>query len=194
MKNKSYEKYLLVILGIICAVLGILVLTNHINPKYFNKEVIDFDRRLMIGIIFILCGVLVIFLSVKEFIKENKIKKYSVFNLFFSLIESNELNSHLNNHFEEGLVKFEIDEIEEGIKLIYNYDNGAFICLITKLNVYFDYSYNEEYLNSLSNDEQEKLPLYAVDNQISALHIDVNELLNKFKNFINENISNINKE
>lgn len=188
-KEKKYEKYVLLIISIVAVVLGVLVLLRIVNPTNTNGEQIEEGRRYLIGGIFIACGILSGFISIKSIVLEIRINKYSIFNTIIESYKNNKITNYLvNRELDESKIYYEDDNLDESLLIGYKQKFGSFTCYITKEEVIIVFDYNEDYLENKSDEEIEKLPLASEVDSFSSLNINEEDVYNKYINFINSNI------
>lgn len=186
-KEKAYAKYILLCVSFISIVLGVLVITNIINPKYSNGEVIDNNMRILIGVVFVLCGIFSGISSIKEIVKAHNISNYSCYFKFKNEYSLDKIKEYFTcNELDESKVYLDEND-NEGITIGYKNLIGEFTCYISKEEVIIIYDYTDEYYDKKSDEEIEKLPLINDEVKFSSLKIDVNNILNEFIKFIKSN-------
>ena len=190
-KEKKYEKYLLLALSILAIALGILILCNCLNVIYKDGQ-LEGKNKYLFGGILIACGVLALYMSIKEIKKSRAINKYSVFNNITKMYQNNEITDILiQNELIKDFIYYEVDDLNEALILGYKKKLGNFTCNISKEEVTIMFEYNENYLENKPDEEIDKLPLMNELIEFSALHINENEVFEKFVSFIKTNEINL---
>lgn len=190
-KEKKYEKYLLLALSILAIALGILILCNCLNVIYKDGQ-LEGKNKYLFGGILIACGVLALYMSIKEIKKSRAINKYSVFNNITKMYQSNEITDILiQKELIKDFIYYEVDDLNEALILGYKKKLGNFTCHISKEEVTIMFEYNENYLENKPDEEIDKLPLINELIEFSALHINENEVFEKFVSFIKTNEINL---
>lgn len=190
-KEKKYEKYLLLALSILAIALGILILCNCLNVIYKDGQ-LEGKNKYLFGGILIACGVLALYMSIKEIKKSRAINKYSVFNNITKMYQNNEITDILiQKELIKDFIYYEVDDLNEAIIVGYKKKLGNFTCNISKEEVTIMFEYNENYLENKPDEEIDKLPLMNELIEFSALHINENEVFEKFVSFIKTNEINL---
>ena len=190
-KEKKYEKYLLLALSILAIALGILILCNCLNVIYKDGQ-LEGKNKYLFGGILIACGVLALYMSIKEIKKSRAINKYSVFNNITKMYQNNEITDILiQKELIKDFIYYEVDDLNEALILGYKKKLGNFTCNISKEEVTIMFEYNENYLENKPDEEIDKLPLMNELIEFSALHINENEVFEKFVSFIKTNEINL---
>ena len=186
-KERPYEKYVLLFISIISVVIGILVLTNIINPQYKSGEVIDSNMRILMGAIFVLCGFFSGFTAIKEIIKSHNIKNYSVYFKFINEYSLDKIKQYFISHdLDKDKVYLDSSD-EEGTTIGYKHLFGEFTCYISKEEVNICYEYLDEYYEKKTEEEIANLPLMNDEVKFSSLKVDGNYILEQFVSFIKIN-------
>lgn len=187
-KETKVEKYLFPLLGLVAIVFAILIKIGKIEVKQ-NGEIATPAQKTSMIIVLLILGFFALISGIIKLIKEQKYKKTVYHDI---------LNDYHNHFIKKNLVDEDLDlqafdvELENNsISLLYKVHNGNFCCFINKTDIVYSFDYSDEFVDNMTDEEIENLPLYEIGGFNSILDYDKEKVYKEFIKLIKDNINNI---
>lgn len=181
-KENNSENYILGIISIAGIIFSILIFFEKISLK---GEVLTGNKKIFFGIFLLIISLISLVLSLKDIIKEFKYKN-TVFNDLINDFNNNEIKKNLYDE-ELNLDNLYIEKNKNNLGFEYKVNNGSFYLYADKKQVVFSFDYTDDFVENMSDDEIEKLPLYEIGGFYSILDFNREKLYQEYIKFIKEN-------
>ncbi len=184
-KIEFFDNLVLFILSIFGITTAILVYVGKIIPFEGVEE--NPQETKLFALIILLLSLLALIFSVYKIISEINNRKKSV---FFSIYDDYKEDKIVEKLEFRGLKSEKINVIvnneNELISISYKAGQGNFCAIISKIDIYLSYEFEDEVFEKMSEEEIENCEILTKDVYFRTVKIKKDEFYNKYVAFIND--------